>query len=103
MVGYVIVTSGQTDAVMVNATGPGSTEMKNVGNNMTNQSAPMVGLKLVASGFAAPMEFISSKDGRMFVVDQIGLIKVITADGKLQEKPFLNISDRMVKLSPRLR
>ena len=100
MVGYVIVASGQTDAGKVSATGPGSTEMKNVGNNMTNQSGPVVGLKLIASGFAAPMEFISSKDGRMFVVDQIGLVKVITADGKLQEKPFLNISDRMVKLSP---
>jgi glucose/arabinose dehydrogenase/plastocyanin len=100
MVGYVIVAPGQTDGVMVNATGIGSTEMKDAGNNMTNQNAPVVGLKLVESGFAAPMEFISSKDGRMFVVDQIGLIKVITADGKLQEKPFLNLNDRMVKLTP---
>ena len=100
MVGHVIVASGQTDAVMVNATGLDSTEMKDVGNNMTNQSVPVVGLKLVASGFAAPMEFISSKDGRMFVVDQTGLIKVITADGTLQEEPFLNLSDRMVKLTP---
>jgi len=101
MVGYVIVASGQTDAaVTVNATGLGSIDMKNVVDNMKNQSAPVVGLKLVASGFAAPMEFISSKDGRMFVVDQIGLIKVITADGKLQEKPFLNLSDRIVKLTP---
>jgi hypothetical protein len=101
MVGYVIVASGQTDAVKVSAISPGSTETKNAGNNMTNQSRPEVGLRLVASGFAAPMEFISSKDGRMFVVDQIGLVKVITADGKLQDEPFLNISDRMVKISPR--
>lgn len=100
MVGNVIVASGKTEAVAVNATAPFSTGMKNDGSNMTNQSAPVVGLKLVASGFAAPMEFISSKDGRMFVVDQIGLIKVMTADGKLQEKPFLDISDRMVKLTP---
>ena len=96
MVGDIIVavSSGQTDAGNVSAIGPGSTEMKNAGNNM-------IGLKLVASGFAAPMEFISSKDGRMFVVDQIGLVKVITKDGTLQEEPFLNISDRMVKISPR--
>ncbi len=72
----------------------------NSGDNMTNQSMPVVGLELIASGFAAPMEFISSGDGRMFVVDQIGLIKVISSDGKLQDEPFLNISDRMVKLSP---
>ena len=100
MVGYVIVTSGKTEAVAVNATAPVSTGVKNDVSNMTNQSTPVVGLKLVASGFAAPMEFISSKDGRMFVVDQIGLIKVITADGKLQDEPFLDISDRMIRLSP---
>lgn len=68
-------------------------------SSINNQSTPVVGLKLVASGFAAPMEFISSNDGRMFVVDQIGLIKVMTADGKLQDEPFLDISDRMIRLS----
>jgi glucose/arabinose dehydrogenase/plastocyanin len=96
MVGDIIVavSSGQTDAGKVSAIAPGSTEMKNAGNNV-------IGLKLVASGFVAPMEFISSKDGRMFVVDQIGLVKVIAKDGKLQEEPFLDISDRMVKISPR--
>ena len=100
MVGYVIVTSGKTEAVAVNATAPVSAGVKNDGSNMTNQNTPVVGLKLIASGFAAPMEFISSKDGRMFVVDQIGLIKVITADGKLQDEPFLDIRDRMIRLSP---
>lgn len=102
MVGIVVVAvaSEQAVAVKVNATDPGPAEM-NAGNDMTNQSGPVVGLKLVASGFAAPMEFISSKDGRMFVVDQTGLVKLIAADGKVQEEPFLNISDRMVKISPR--
>jgi glucose/arabinose dehydrogenase len=102
MVGIVVVAvaSGQADAVKVNATDPGPVET-NAGNDMTNQSGPVVGLKLVASGFAAPMEFISSKDGRMFVVDQTGLVKLMAADGKVQEEPFLNISDRMVKISPR--
>lgn len=101
MMGYVIVAdaSGKTDPSKVNSTNPGTTEM-DAGNLMTNQSGPMVALKLVASGFAAPMEFISSKDGRMFVVDQTGLVKLMTADGKLQEEPFLNVSDRMVKISP---
>ncbi len=99
MVGYVIVTSGSIGAVTANANDPSSTNMTNVGNNMTNLSAPVVGLKLVASGFAAPMEFISSGDGRMFLVDQIGVIKVMTADGSLRELPFLDIRDRIVKLS----
>ena len=99
MVGYVIVASGSTGAVAANATDPSSTNTTNAGNNMTNQSLPVVGLKLVASGFAAPMEFISSGDGRMFLVDQIGVIKVMTADGSLRELPFLDIRDRVVKLS----
>jgi glucose/arabinose dehydrogenase len=99
MVGYVIVDSMQKEPALANSTSSNLAKLKNGSINMTNQNFA-VGLKLVASGFAAPIEFISSKDGRMFVVDQIGLVKVVTADGKLQEKPFLNISDRMVKLSP---
>jgi glucose/arabinose dehydrogenase len=101
MVGYVnvMVASGRSGGVAANATDPSSTDMKSVGDNITNQSAPLVGLKLVASGFAAPMEFISSGDGRMFVVDQIGVIKVMMKNGTLQETPFLDIRDRMVKLS----
>ncbi len=98
MVGYVIVASGKP-AIAANSTDPSSTDTSNVGNIMTNQSLPLVGLKLVASGFAAPMEFISSGDGRMFVVDQIGVIKVMTKDGTLLELPFLDIRDRIVKLS----
>ena len=101
MVGYVnvMVASGRSGGVAANATDPSSTDMKSVGDNITNQSAPLVGLKLVASGFAAPMEFISAKDGRMFVVDQIGVIKVMMKNGTLRETPFLDIRDRIVKLS----
>ena len=98
MVGYVIVASGKP-AIAATSTDPASTDTTNVGNNMTNQSLPLIGLKLVSTGFAAPMEFISSRDGRMFVVDQIGVIKVMTKDGTMQEKPFLDIRDRIVKLT----
>jgi glucose/arabinose dehydrogenase len=64
-------------------------------------SMPKVGLELVAEGFTAPMELVSAGDGtgRMFLVDQIGLIKIILANGTVVGEPFLDISDRMVKLS----
>jgi glucose/arabinose dehydrogenase len=64
-------------------------------------STPKVGLELVAEGFTAPMELVSPGDGtgRMFLVDQIGLIKIILANGTVVGEPFLDISDRMVKLS----
>lgn len=63
---------------------------------------PLVRLKLVADGFQAPMEFISAADGtgRMFAVDQTGVVKIVTADGKLLDEPFLDISDQMVEISP---
>ncbi|MCX6669498.1 MAG: PQQ-dependent sugar dehydrogenase [Methanothrix sp.] len=74
----------------------------NASSNAADQGASIAGLKLLAEGFAAPMEFVSSHDGtgRMFVVDQTGLGKIITSDGKLIEEPFLDIRDRMVDISP---
>ena len=74
----------------------------NASSNVADQAASIVGLKLLAEGFAAPMEFVSSHDGtgRMFVVDQTGLVKIITSDGKQIEEPFLDIRDRMVDISP---
>ena len=52
MMGYVIVASGRSGTVAANAADPSSTDMKSVGDNITNQSAPLVGLKLVASGLS---------------------------------------------------
>ncbi|MBI1744539.1 PQQ-dependent sugar dehydrogenase [Candidatus Acetothermia bacterium] len=62
-----------------------------------------VGLKLVAEGFTAPTALAAPEDGtgRLFIVDQIGVIKVLTPDGKLSEDPFLDLRDRVVKLSDR--
>jgi glucose/arabinose dehydrogenase/plastocyanin len=84
MVGEVVVTANQS------------------GNASANEDAPTVGLKILADGFAAPMEFVSSHDGtgRMFVVDQTGLIKIITSNGNQIEEPFLDIMDRLVDISP---
>jgi len=63
---------------------------------------PIVGLELVAEGLNAPVELTPAGDGsgRLFVVDQIGLIRVLTAEGELLDEPFLDIRDRMVGLTP---
>jgi glucose/arabinose dehydrogenase len=57
-----------------------------------------VGLRLVADGLTAPLWLGDAGDGsgRLFVVDQAGLVRVITADGTLREEPFLDVRDRMV-------
>lgn len=61
---------------------------------------PRVSLEPVAEGFAAPMAFLSAKDGtgRMFLVDQIGLVRIVQANGTVQSDPFLDLRDRMVEL-----
>ena len=38
--------------------------------------------------------------GRMAVVDQIGVVKILTPDNKVSDIPFLDVRDRMVKLNP---
>ncbi len=59
-------------------------------------------LEPIASGFASPLQIAIPPDGsgRMFVVDQAGLIYIIDSSGALLPDPFLNISDRLVTLNP---
>lgn len=61
-----------------------------------------VGLQQVASGLTAPVELVAAPDesGRLFVVDQIGQIRIIDASGNLLSTPLLDVRDRMVQLNP---
>lgn len=36
--------------------------------------------------------------GNLFIVDQVGVIKVVTPDGEMQEEPFLDLKDKIVPL-----
>ncbi len=62
---------------------------------------PRIGLQKIATGLSSPVMMAVPGDGsgRMFVVDQIGLVRIITADGKLLDTPFLDLRDRMVSLN----
>lgn len=59
-----------------------------------------MGLEAVAAGFTMPVALASPDDGtgRLFVVDLPGVIRIIDADGCLQDEPFLDIADRVVDL-----
>jgi glucose/arabinose dehydrogenase len=61
-----------------------------------------IGVSLVADGLAAPVALVEPPDGsgRLFVVDQVGLIRVIAADGSLRAAPFLDLRSRIVPLMP---
>ena len=62
---------------------------------------PNISLENVAGGFSSPMMIAvpGDRSGRMAVVDQIGIVKMITPDKKVQVVPFLDVRDRMVTLS----
>ena len=61
-----------------------------------------VGVRSVATGLTSPVAMVSAGDGtgRMFIVDQIGVIRVLAADGTLLPVPFLDVRPRMVPLRP---
>ena len=66
-----------------------------------NAPPSTIGLEVVAEGLTAPLDLEQPNDGsgRMFIVDQIGVIHVIDSDGQLLDEPFLDVRDRMVELS----
>lgn len=68
---------------------------------VTTEPVEAVGLALVAEGFTSPVGLIDPGDGsgRLFVVDQIGVIRIISTDGQVIEAPFLDVRDRMVALN----
>ncbi len=64
------------------------------------QEASTVALQLVADGFVSPLGMAVPPDGsgRKFIVDQVGLVRIIEADDKLLPEPFLDLRDRMVQI-----
>src|ERR1043166_4644105 len=56
-----------------------------------------VALRVVAEGLASPVGLVPVPDGsgRLFVLDQIGLVRIIDANGVLAEAPFLDLRDRL--------
>jgi glucose/arabinose dehydrogenase len=66
------------------------------------EPSPAVALKLVADGLGSPVALVPAADdsGRLFIVDRIGLIRVLTKDGVLLDEPFIDVRDRMAVLDP---
>lgn len=70
-----------------------------------SQTVPpsIIGLRLLAGGFASPVGLFPAPDatGRLFVIDQVGIIKIIQPHGEVLTEPFLDLRSRMVTLKPR--
>jgi glucose/arabinose dehydrogenase len=58
-------------------------------------------LALVAEDFTAPIDLVSPPDasGRRFIIDQVGFIHLLAANGQKLASPFLDLRDRMVTLT----
>jgi glucose/arabinose dehydrogenase len=61
----------------------------------------IVSTALVAEGFTAPVAMTSDANGRLFIVDQVGTIWLVSAGGEMMEKqPFLDLSGLIAPLNP---
>lgn len=52
-------------------------------------------LELFRSGFDSPLDLQHAGDDRIFIVEQGGHIKIIQADGSINETPFLDITSKI--------
>ena len=61
-----------------------------------------VDIELIADNFVSPIGLVAVPDHtkRLFVIDQIGKIWIINAGGQRLPNPFLDVSNRIVSLSP---
>ena len=73
----------------------------NVITPIVPQTGMAISLELIADGLTAPLFLTNAGDGsgRLFVVDQIGQIRIIK-NGSLLPTPFLDVSSKMVTLTP---
>jgi glucose/arabinose dehydrogenase len=71
-----------------------------VDTTVTTPKTP--GLQLVADSMVAPIVVSEPPDGskRLFVADETGKIWIIGADGKKLATPFIDITSKMVAISP---
>jgi glucose/arabinose dehydrogenase len=70
-------------------------------NKLNLQFGGEVKLKLVANNFVSPVDiqFPDDNSGRLFIADRPGIIKILD-NSQLIDEPFLNITDRVVSLTP---
>ncbi len=101
--GTVAPTATGSPSDLTNQGSPYAAVFRNGGSSTPlARGQPRIGLEKISGGFSSPMMIASPDDGtgRIFVVDQIGLVRTITDEGKLLDEPFLDVRDRMVRLTP---
>ncbi|MEH6408159.1 MAG: PQQ-dependent sugar dehydrogenase [Leeuwenhoekiella sp.] len=57
-----------------------------------NFYAQQIDIESFATGFTKPLNIQNAGDDRLFIVEQGGLIKIVSSDGNVNETPFLDLS-----------
>jgi len=65
-------------------------------------NAQNVGLRLIAENLNSPLQVSEPNDGsgRLFVVDQVGVIMIVDSAGNMMNEPFLDLREEIVELRP---
>ena len=87
--GFMLASAQQTDPA---ATATPLADVATPGGTLPNN--PSIQLVKVAGGLADPVNLARANDGssRLFIVERVGMIRVIDKDGNLLPDPFLDIS-----------
>jgi len=67
---------------------------------ITTLNTPLIQPELITTGLKSPTSILAtpdSIDSRLFIVEQDGLIRIIDKSRKLNEKPFLDISSKILQ------
>jgi glucose/arabinose dehydrogenase len=98
-----------TNAANYSVTSGAATFVNNAGSSaVVTPLLPRIGkgpvrieLQTVLTGITSPMQWLSANDGtgRMFLVEQTGKIRIFN-NGSLNATPFLDVSSRLIALSP---
>ena len=90
-----IVLAVDTPAV---GNGPAAAGGADVAGVPAGGDGPQLDVELVADGLVAPLglTFAPDASGRRFILDQTGLVLILTPEGRVLRRPFLDIADRVV-------
>ncbi len=71
-------------------------------NDFNRPPAGAYDLKLIADNLVSPITVSGSPDQtkRLFIVDQVGKIWIVGADGNKLPNPFIDVTSKMVSISP---
>lgn len=82
-------------AVLISACSAIVNANSGVGAAISNNGTLQLSLQPFATGLSGPVGLANAGDDRLFVIEQVGRIKVIQSDGTVLPTPFLNIISRV--------